>query len=158
MAFILGRDHLSLQCSIQGAFPPYRHIHIHQFNHANIDLLRTESQIPRRRQTPPTYIRQLLPLVNTKEPELADKIGLDTVTFLRFLRLFCYLFSIALPESSSYPYSQHNQSKLDYDILSVMTIRDVAGMDLTAHVVVEPFIVGLVMLFVYINRVQIVCL
>jgi hypothetical protein len=39
-----------------------------------------------------------------------------------------------------------------------MTIRDVAGMDLTAHVVVEPFIVGLVMLFVYINRVQIVCL
>jgi hypothetical protein len=33
----------------------------------------------------------------------------------------------------------------------MMTICGVGGMDLTAYAVVEPFIMGLAMLFVYIN-------
>ncbi|KIM72176.1 hypothetical protein PILCRDRAFT_16371 [Piloderma croceum F 1598] len=37
-----------------------------------------------------------IPLVNANKPELVDKIGLDTVAFFRFLRMFRYLFSFAL--------------------------------------------------------------
>ncbi|KAK0460961.1 DUF221-domain-containing protein [Desarmillaria tabescens] len=35
----------------------------------------------------------LPPLLHTKEPELVEKIGLDAVTFLRFLRLLRWLFT-----------------------------------------------------------------
>jgi calcium permeable stress-gated cation channel len=37
-----------------------------------------------------------IPLVNTKMPELVNKIGLDTVAFFRFLRMFRYPFSFTL--------------------------------------------------------------
>jgi hypothetical protein len=43
---------------------------------------------------------------------------------------------------------------LDYDTLSITTIRGVGGMDLIAHVVVEYLITGIVMFFVYVNWVQ----
>jgi calcium permeable stress-gated cation channel len=103
------------------------------------------------------------PLINTKEPELVDKIGLDAVAFLRFLRMFRYLFSciaivtcgVLIPINATYTI-KNSTSKDDYDILSMLTIRDVSGQMLIAHVAVSYIITGLVMFFVYINWVQMV--
>lgn len=102
-------------------------------------------------------------MLNTKEPELVDKIGLDAVAFLRFLRMFRHLFSciailtcaVLIPINVSETV-KNNTSKSDYTILTMMTIRDVGGMYLIAHVVVSYMITALVMFFVYINWKQMV--
>jgi len=103
------------------------------------------------------------PLIHTKEPELVDKIGLDAVAFLRFLRMFRHLFSciaivacgVLIPINVTYTI-KNSTSKDDYDILSMLTIRDVSGQLLFAHVAVSYIITALVMFFVYINWVQMV--
>lgn len=97
------------------------------------------------------------PLVNTKEAELVDKIGLDAVTFLRFLRMFRRLFSciailccgVLLPINISY--NLKHVDKGGRDILSMLTIRDVGGNFLFVHVAVTYLIAFLVMFFVYMN-------
>jgi hypothetical protein len=102
------------------------------------------------------------PLVNTKEPELVDKIGLDAVVFLRFLRMFRRLFSaiailtcgVLIPVNVLYNL-KHVPSK-DRDILSMLTIRDVGDQYLFIHVGVTYLITGLVMFFIFINWKQIV--
>ncbi|KAM6502532.1 protein of unknown function DUF221 domain containing protein [Amanita muscaria] len=84
----------------------------------------------------------LPPLINTQEPELLEKVGLDAVTFLRFLRLLRWLFTgiafltcaILIPINITYNLANVDSSKRD--ILSIMTIRDVEGAWLYAHVIV----------------------
>ncbi|KAF9529713.1 hypothetical protein CPB83DRAFT_852038 [Crepidotus variabilis] len=99
----------------------------------------------------------LPPLFNTKEPELLDKIGLDAVTFLRFLRLMRWLFSgitlltcgILLPINVVY-----NLKNIDADnrnILTMLTIQDVQGDFLYAHVIVTYLITFLIVVCVDIH-------
>ncbi|KAF4620776.1 hypothetical protein D9613_000857 [Agrocybe pediades] len=84
----------------------------------------------------------LPPLLHTKEPELLEKIGLDAVAFLRFLRLLRWLFTgitalacgVLIPINVYFNLTHVKSSKRD--ILSMLTVRDVGGNFLIAHVVV----------------------
>ncbi|KAF8806572.1 DUF221-domain-containing protein [Phlegmacium glaucopus] len=92
----------------------------------------------------------LPPLVFTKEPELLDKIGLDAVAFLRFLRLLRWLFTgiavltcgILIPINIFF--NLKNVKSTQRDILSLLTIRDVTGNFLYAHVTVTYLITLLI--------------
>lgn len=96
----------------------------------------------------------LPPLVNTKEPELLDKIGLDAVAFLRFLRLMRWLFTcisfltcaVLIPINVSY--NLKNIKSTQRDVLSMLTIRDVSGDFLYAHVIVTYLVTFLIVYFV----------
>ncbi|KAG6335495.1 hypothetical protein ID866_3602 [Astraeus odoratus] len=99
----------------------------------------------------------LPPLVHTKEPELVDKVGLDAVTFLRFTRMMRSLFAaiaflccaILLPIDATY--NLKNVPSSGRDILSMLTIRDVEGSYLFAHVAVTYLISAMVMYFIWKN-------
>ncbi|KXN87495.1 hypothetical protein AN958_08800 [Leucoagaricus sp. SymC.cos] len=99
----------------------------------------------------------LPPLIHTKEPELLDKIGLDAVAYLRFLRLMRWLFTgiAALTCSILIPinivYNLRNVPSKRRDILSMLTIRDVSGSFLYAHVVVTYLITFLIIFCVHVH-------
>ncbi|KAK7057559.1 DUF221-domain-containing protein [Favolaschia claudopus] len=103
----------------------------------------------------------LPPLIHTKEPELVDKIGLDAATFLRFGRLMRWLFTgiaalscgILIPINIVYNIQHPTKG---HDILSIMTIRDVSGNILFAHVAVTYLITILIMYCVYVHWAQMV--
>ncbi|KAJ7106052.1 hypothetical protein C8R43DRAFT_1243881 [Mycena crocata] len=84
----------------------------------------------------------LPPLIHTKEPELLDKIGLDAVAFLRFLRLLrgAFLAIAVLTCSVLIP--------INYLML---TIRDLKGNGLYAHVAVSYLITIIVIGFIYVH-------
>jgi len=104
----------------------------------------------------------LPPLIHTKEPELVDKIGLDAVTFLRFLRLMRWLFTgitlltccILIP--INVVYNLKNVKSTDRDILSMLTIRNVSGNLLFVHVAVTYMITFLIIYCVYVHWAQMV--
>ena len=112
-------------------------------------------------KSPPRISDSLLgwlpPLVFTKEPELLDKIGLDAVVFLRFLRLLRWLFTgvaaltcgILIPINIAF--NLKNVKSNQRDILSILTIRDVTGSFLYAHVVVTYLITLLIIYTVNIH-------
>jgi hypothetical protein len=95
------------------------------------------------------------PLLHTKEAELIDKIGPDAATFLRFLRLMRTIFSlvailtcvILIPINVSYNLSHVPSS--GRDVLSMLTIRDVGGNVLWAHVGMVYVITGVVIVVVW---------
>lgn len=97
------------------------------------------------------------PLLHTKEPELIEKIGLDAAIYLRFIRLCRWLFlsiaaltcAILIPVNVIY--NIRNVPSKSRDILSMLTIRDVAGNLLFAHVAVTYLITFLVIGFVYVH-------
>ncbi|KAG8712230.1 hypothetical protein FRC08_014855 [Ceratobasidium sp. 394] len=80
------------------------------------------------------------PLIHTKEPELLEKIGLDAVTFLRFLRLLRWSFTaVALvcclglgPVDVFYNLKHVASGKRN--TLSMFTIENIHGTSLFAHV------------------------
>lgn len=83
------------------------------------------------------------PLIHSKEPYLLEKIGLDAIVFLRFLRLLRWLFlaigiltcAVLIPVNVSYNFA--HVSSDSRDILSILTIRDVRGSSLFVHIVAE---------------------
>ena len=85
-----------------------------------------------------------------------DKVGLDAVTFLRFLRMMRWLFTgiavlgcgILIPINVYY--NLKHVDKEGRDILSMLTIRDVSGNILFAHVAVTYLITFLIIGFVFI--------
>lgn len=87
---------------------------------------------------------------------------MDAVAFLRFLRMFRYLFSsiaflmcaVLIPVNVTYNLKNVDGDTRDY--LSILTIRDVSGTILAAHVATTYGVTALVMFFVYINWVQMV--
>lgn len=99
----------------------------------------------------------LPPLVHTKEAELLDKIGLDAVTFLRFNRMLRQLFTgiVVLTFGGLVPINiVYNQTKVkpdQRDILSMLTMRDVQGDFLYAHVVGTYLITILIIVNVWIH-------
>lgn len=104
-----------------------------------------------------SFLGWVSPLLHTKEPELVDKIGLDAAIFLRFNRLCRWLFlaiaaatcAILLP--INVVYNLRNVPKKSRDVLSMLTIRDVGGNLLFAHVAVTYSITFLVIAFVYVH-------
>ncbi|KAH7102259.1 DUF221-domain-containing protein [Auriculariales sp. MPI-PUGE-AT-0066] len=94
-------------------------------------------------KTPPKisdgFFSWLPPLIHTKEPELLDKVGLDAITFLRFLRMMRWLFfglSLVLV-AMTIPVNVTQGLKLKpnkRDALSILTIRDVNGRYLYIHI------------------------
>lgn len=80
------------------------------------------------------------PLIHTKEPELLDKIGLDAVTFLRFLRLLRWTFTgVALVSclglgAVDVVYNLKNVKASRRNTLSMFTIENVHDTALLAHV------------------------
>jgi calcium permeable stress-gated cation channel len=97
----------------------------------------------------------LPPLFRTQEAELLDKVGLDAVTYLRFLRLLRWLFTcIALLTCAilipiNVMYNLRFVPSTDRDVLSMLTIRDVAGSWLFIHVAASYAITLLVCIFVH---------
>ena len=95
------------------------------------------------------------PLLHTKEPELVDKIGLDAATFLRFLRMMRTIYSlvailtcaILIPINVSY--NLRDVPSTSRDALSMLTIRDVQGNVLWAHVGMVYVITGVVIVVVW---------
>jgi hypothetical protein len=83
------------------------------------------------------------PLIHSKEPYLLEKIGLDAVVFLRFLRLLRYLFffiafltsAVLIPINVTY--NLHHIDPASRDALSILTIRDVRGPSLIVHIAAE---------------------
>jgi hypothetical protein len=93
------------------------------------------------------------PIVNTKEPELVDKIGLDAVAFLRFLRLLRWLFaSISLLTCAvlipiNIVQTTRNLTG-NVNPLLMLTIQNVQGNWLFVHVGVSYIITIIVVFFV----------
>jgi calcium permeable stress-gated cation channel len=93
------------------------------------------------------------PLMHTKEPELVDKIGLDAATFLRFLRMMRWLFTIiaiggavmTVPVDVIYTLKHNNK----HNELTMLTVRDVYGRSLYAHVAAGYVYTGIVLFFAW---------
>ncbi|KAH9942140.1 uncharacterized protein BXZ73DRAFT_97565 [Epithele typhae] len=104
-----------------------------------------------------SFLGWVSPLIHTKEAELVDKIGLDAAIYLRFIRLCRWLFTaitfvccaVLIPINVTYNLA-HVKSK-NRDALSMLTIRDVSGNLLFAHVAVTYVITFLVIGFVYVH-------
>jgi len=95
------------------------------------------------------------PLLHTKEPELVEKIGLDAATFLRFLRMMRTIYSLValltcvvlIPINVSYNLKFVQSS--ERDPLSMLTIRDVGGNYLWAHVGMVYVVTAIVIVVVW---------
>ncbi|KDQ55248.1 hypothetical protein JAAARDRAFT_134456 [Jaapia argillacea MUCL 33604] len=106
----------------------------------------------------PSVFGWVSPLVRCKEADLVDKIGLDAITYLRFLRLSRWLFSavallvcaVLVPINITFNLKQVTAANQP-DILTMMTIRNVTGNLLFAHITVMWGVTGLVLGFVYIH-------
>lgn len=107
----------------------------------------------------PPYISEsfcgwIPPLLHNHEPELFHKIGLDAVVFLRFLHLLRWFFTLTcliacgalIPLDFLYTLSVKPPH---YDLLSAMTIRDVQGVRLYAHIGATYLFTFLLMLLVH---------
>lgn len=88
---------------------------------------------------------------------MIDKIGLDAIAYLRFLRLCRWLFTavavlacgILIPINVIYNLRHVDQAQRD--ALSMLTIRNVSGNILFAHVAASYVFTLLLMLFVWIH-------
>lgn len=79
------------------------------------------------------FLSWLPPLWRTTEDQLLDKVGLDAVAFLRFLRMISWLFLFVsvitcgalIPVNISYNYKHVEEERRN--LLSILTIQDVGG-------------------------------
>lgn len=105
-------------------------------------------------RTSPSFWGWVPPLYRSNEQDLFYKIGLDAITFLRFLGLMKWFFtltaivvcSILIP--LDYLYTISTNPPL-HDFFSSLTIRDIHGPRLYAHIACEYFITMLLMVFLY---------
>lgn len=117
---------------------PSHHIRItnHNSNFIQVKYHEGDKQPPR---IDSGFFAWLPPVMHTKEPELLDKIGLDAVTFLRFLRMMRWLFvsiaaitcAVLIPINVSYNLSHNIKGRT---LLSMLTVQDVKGQLLFIHV------------------------
>ncbi|THH04318.1 hypothetical protein EW145_g5613 [Phellinidium pouzarii] len=105
----------------------------------------------------PGFFGWLPPLIHTKEPVLLDRVGLDAVAFLRFLRMLRWLFtaiaflSCAILIPVNVVYNLRHVDSGARDVLSMLTLRDLTGTILFVHVAASYIFTFLVMFFVWIN-------
>lgn len=99
----------------------------------------------------------LPPVLHTKEPELLQKIGPDAVAYLRFLRMIRWMFTAIsiLCCGILIPINIYYNTKIVKDpsqnVLLLLTIRDVRGVWLWAHVVMTYIITFVVFAFIYVH-------
>ncbi|KDQ20055.1 hypothetical protein BOTBODRAFT_41304 [Botryobasidium botryosum FD-172 SS1] len=94
------------------------------------------------------------PLIRTKEPEILEKVGLDAVAFLRFLRLLRWLFlavsilacGALIPTNVLYHLKNNPSATVNY--LSLLTIQGVTA-TLLAFTKVACFLAFTVLFFVW---------
>lgn len=99
----------------------------------------------------------LPPLIHTKEPELLEKIGPDAVTYLRFLRMIRWMFTaisvlccgILIPINIYY--NTKVSKSPSQNVLLLLTIRDVRGVWLWAHVAMTYIVTFVVFAFIYVH-------
>jgi calcium permeable stress-gated cation channel len=120
-----------------------------------------EPKVKYYRERPPWVSSGLLGwmslLFRVKEPEIIDKVGLDAAAFLRFIRMMRIIFvlvaffgcAIIIPINVSYNLRFVPSSERDY--LSMLTIRDVRGSYLWAHVIMTYIITATVIVVVRYN-------
>jgi hypothetical protein len=97
------------------------------------------------------------PLIRVKEPVLLDKLGLDAVAFLRFLRMMRWSLlavsvlccAILIPINVTYNLQFVREEQRD--TLGILTIQSVSGTWLFAHVGMTYVINGIVLAFIYYN-------
>ncbi|KAH8929123.1 DUF221-domain-containing protein [Atractiella rhizophila] len=97
------------------------------------------------------------PLVNTKEDKLLDTIGLDAVTFLRFLRMGRWMFTliaiatlgILVPIDIIYNVKNVDSSRRDF--FTSITIKNVRGNALYGHVAAAYVVTIIVYFFLWRN-------
>jgi hypothetical protein len=101
-----------------------------------------------------SFFGWLSPLIRVKEPELVDKVGLDAVTFLRFLRMMRWLFTsltilgaaVLIPPDIIY---STRKSKIPTTALSMLTIQDVYDNLLYVHIAGSYVFTALICGFAY---------
>ncbi|TIC12695.1 DUF221-domain-containing protein [Wallemia mellicola] len=104
------------------------------------------------------------PMFTMKESQLIDKIGLDAVTFVRFLRLLCEIFiciviiccGALIPVNMVYNYKNINES--DRTWLDSTTIMAVGGRVLWAHCAASYVIVAVVLWRIWVHTREMVAL
>jgi ABC-type siderophore export system fused ATPase/permease subunit len=95
------------------------------------------------------------PLIHVKEPELVEKIGLDAATYLRFLRMMRTIFTLvafltcAILIPINVTFNLSHVPKDSRTSLSILTIRDVSGNYLWAHVGMVYVITAVVIVVVW---------
>ncbi|CAG7850689.1 Uncharacterized protein C354.08c [Serendipita indica DSM 11827] len=97
------------------------------------------------------------PLWSTSEDVLLEKVGLDGVTYLRFLRMMSWIFLLVsvltcgalIPINISYNYK--NVDARTRNTLSILTVQDVQGTTLFFHVAASYIINIIVLVFVWMN-------
>ena len=88
---------------------------------------------------------------------LLDKLGLDAVAFLRFLRMMRWIFlavsvlccAILIPINVTYNLKFIAEDKRD--VLGILTLQSVSGEWLFAHVAMSYVINAIVLAFIYYN-------
>lgn len=100
------------------------------------------------------------PILHYHEADLVDKIGLDAIAFLRFLRLLRWLFTAIaalvcatlIPVNLTYNMKNFEDSDTKPDILSMLTVSNIYGTNLLfVHIAVTYGITALVMGFVWVH-------
>jgi hypothetical protein len=96
-------------------------------------------------------------IFRTKEHEIIDKIGLDAATFLRFVRmmrtifLLVAIFDCATLIPFNVLFNLRNVDPSYRDFLSMLTIRDVEGNFLWAHIGIVYVNTAIVIIVVWFN-------
>lgn len=102
------------------------------------------------------------PLILTKEPQMLVEMGLDAVVFLRFLRMCRWLFTaVALLTCGvliplNIIYNLNNVPVTQRNFLSTLTISNVRGTFLWAHVAMSYLICFLAFWFIWFNYKRVV--
>ncbi|KAG8822120.1 hypothetical protein FRC18_011101 [Serendipita sp. 400] len=104
------------------------------------------------------------PLWSTPESVLLDKVGLDGVTFLRFLRMMSWIFLFVsvitcgalIPINVAYNRKYVDEQKRN--TLSILTVQDVEGKTLFFHVAASYLINIIVLAFIWYNWKKMVAL
>lgn len=111
-----------------------------------------------------SFFSWVKPMFTMKESQLVDKIGLDAVTFIRFLRLLCEIFvciviiccGALIPVNMVYNYRYVDES--DRTWLDATTIIAVSGPVLWAHCAAAYVVVGVVLWRIWIHTREMVAL
>jgi len=107
----------------------------------------------------PSFWGWIPPVFRASEGDLVNRIGLDAIAFLRFLRLMRYLFTATavitcgalIPLDRLYTVASNPPL---YDLMSSFTIRDIKGDHLYAHIASEYCITFLLFVLSYYHWVE----
>lgn len=103
------------------------------------------------------FLSWITPLIKVKEDDMVSKLGMDAVVFLRFSRMLRWMFmaiaalccGVLIPVDLIYNLNKVDAG--DRDVLSTITIQNVRGASLYAHVAVSYGVTIIVCWFIWFN-------